>query len=122
LQPIHLFEIVMAALAGIVVGIIISQYHARQRIESLKQRLARSEEARNGAVERSTYAREQIAQLSSAIADLRRTHKPARPAAKPAESTPEERRTVAERALALAGGNREPVDAPKFAETQPMEY
>lgn len=46
-----------------------------RRIAVLRQRLDKSEQARQAAHERSTQARTQIAQLSKAIADLQRRHK-----------------------------------------------
>jgi len=46
-----------------------------RRIVLLRQRLDKSEQARQAAHERSTQARTQIAQLSKAIADLQRRHK-----------------------------------------------
>jgi hypothetical protein len=46
-----------------------------RHIALLRQRLAKSEQARQAAHERSTQARTQIQQLSKAIADLQRRHK-----------------------------------------------
>ena len=128
MQAIDLIEISVAALGGGVVGAFTCRSLARQKIELLKQRLVRAEEARNGALERSASARDQIAQLSKAISELRRANQPARvPAAERAVSTPEERRAAAERALALASDGVDRDDDPArkptmFANTQPMEY
>jgi chromosome segregation ATPase len=122
-----LIEISVAALVGGAVGAMTCRWLARQKIERLQQRLARAEEARNGALERSENARDQIALLSKAISDLRRAHQPARAPAAARPSTPEERRAAAERALAQAsdGVDRDADPdgkAPVFASTQPMEY
>jgi hypothetical protein len=46
-----------------------------RHIALLRERLVKSEQARQAAHERSTQARTQIAQLSKAIADLQRRHK-----------------------------------------------
>lgn len=126
MQAIHLIHICLAALGGGVAGAIGYRFHARQQISVLQQRLLRSEEARNGAIERSANAREQIAQLSKAISELRRSHQPARTAAKPAQSSAEERRAAAERALAQASDGRdregEKSGPMVFANTEPMQY
>jgi chromosome segregation ATPase len=92
-----------------------------RRISVLRDRTERSEQARNGAVERSAQAREQIAQLNRAIAELRKTHS-MRGSAPPASA--EERRALAERALeaarpegtALSAAHRQPLAA--FADTE----
>jgi glucose-6-phosphate-specific signal transduction histidine kinase len=133
MQAIHLVWLCTAALAGLAVGAAVSHWFSRQKLDQLQQRLLRSEEARNGAIERSAKAREQIGQLSQAISDLRKSHQPTRggAAAQPAVSTAEQRRAIAERALAAAaayGSNEEEDDeAPArsgvvlFANTQPLE-
>jgi hypothetical protein len=127
-QAIHLIELSLAALGGSIVGALGYRFRARQQLRLLQQRLLRSEEARNGAIERSANARDQIAQLSKAISELRRAHQPARAATatRPNAGTAEERRAAAEQALARAGEGRhesnqasEPV---VFAATQPMQY
>jgi len=100
----------------------------------LVDRLARSEQARNGAVERSAQAREQIAQLNQAIDDMRRTHsmRPVTATAKPATRTTEEQRAErlarAEKALRDAGGDeatlvlrREDEPLKVFADTLPFD-
>jgi TolA-binding protein len=74
-------------------------WHLSRRIDALRDRTERSEQARNGAVERSAQAREQIAQLNRAIAELRKTHS-MRGSAPPASA--EERRALAEKALEAA--------------------
>jgi hypothetical protein len=125
-QAIHLIELSLAALGGGVVGALGYRFRAQQQLRLLQQRLLRSEEARNGAIERSANAREQIAQLSKAISELRRAHQPARAAQARPTSTAEERRAAAEQALARAAegrheGNR-PSEPVVFAATQPMQY
>ena len=127
MQAFHLVLICSAALAGALIGAVACRWHLRQRLTQLQQRLARSEEARNGAIERSAQAREQIAQLSKAIAEIRKTHQPVRGSRTPVP-TVEERRAMAERALAEAatadGEDEQAQPSGKvilFANTQPME-
>jgi hypothetical protein len=125
-QAIQLIELSLAALGGGVVGALGYRFRAQQQLNLLQQRLLRSEEARNGAIERSANAREQIAQLSKSISELRRAHQPARAAAaRPSTSTAEERRAAAEQALARAAEGRSDDKASEpmvFAATQPMQY
>ena len=126
MQSIHLIQLCVAALGGGLLGAAMSRWLGRQKIEQLQQRLARSEEARNGAIERSVQAREQIGQLSKAISDLRRTHHTVRqgPVSDPASSA-DERRALAERALeAAAAHDAKSASSGKvvlFANTEPME-
>lgn len=126
MQSIHLIQLCVAALGGGLLGAAMSRWLGRQKIEQLQQRLARSEEARNGAIERSVQAREQIGQLSKAISDLRRTHHTVRqsPVSDPATSA-DERRALAERALeAAAAHDAKSASSGKvvlFANTEPME-
>jgi TolA-binding protein len=63
-----------AAVAGALAGATAVYWPLSRVIIELRERLERSEQARNGAVERSAQAREQIAQLNRAITELRRTH------------------------------------------------
>jgi hypothetical protein len=63
-----------AALAGAAVGVAVCHWQMNRTVELLRQRIERAEQARNGAIERSAQAREQIAQLNQAIAAMRRTH------------------------------------------------
>jgi hypothetical protein len=127
-QSIHLIQVCVAALVGGLLGAAVCGWLGRQKIDQLQQRLARSEEARNGAIERSVHAREQIGQLSKAISDLRRAHHPARanPVGEPATSAGE-RRALAERALeAAATHDAKLASSGKgkvvlFANTEPME-
>jgi hypothetical protein len=119
-------EVCLAALGGGALGAGTYRWLGRQKIDQLQQRLLRSEEARNGAIERSVHAREQIAQLSKAISDLRKAHHTVRsaPVSAPAISA-DERRALAERALeAAAGHDAKAASSGKvvlFANTEPME-
>jgi len=63
-----------SAVGGAVVGAAACYWPLSRVVTELRDRLERSEQARNGAVERSAQAREQIAQLNRAITELRRTH------------------------------------------------
>jgi thioesterase domain-containing protein len=126
-QSIHLIQICGAALVGGLLGAAVCGWMGRQKIDQLQQRLARSEEARNGAIERSVHAREQIGQLSKAISDMRRAHHAGRqgPVTEPATSA-DERRALAERALAVAAAHDAKSSASSgkvvlFANTEPME-
>jgi hypothetical protein len=126
-QSIHLIQICVAALVGGLLGAAVCGWMGRQKIDHLQQRLARSEEARNGAIERSVHAREQIGQLSKAISDMRRAHHAGRPGpvTEPATSA-DERRALAERALTAAAAHDTKSSASSgkvvlFANTEPME-
>ena len=125
MQSTHLIQLCVAALGGGLVGAAALRWHGRQKIDQLQQRLLRSEEARNGAIERSVHAREQIAQLSKAISDLRKAHHTARPGpAAAAATSADERRALAERALdAAAAHDAKSASSGKvvlFANTEPM--
>lgn len=95
-----------ASIAGATAGAVACHWHMNCTIDMLRQRIERAEQARNGAIERSAQAREQIAQLNQAIAAIRRSHsvRGTAAAAAPvaAASTAEERRERAEKALADA--------------------
>jgi hypothetical protein len=128
-QSLHLIQLCAATLGGSVFGAVAHHWHSRQKIDQLRQRLLRSEEARNGAIERSAHAREQIAQLSKAITDLRKAHHTARSgsagAVAVAPTSADERRVLAERALeAASASDAKPLGSGKvvlFANTEPME-
>lgn len=126
MQSLQLIQLCVAALGGSAIGAVAYRWHSRQKIDQLQQRLLRSEEARNGAIERSMHAREQIAQLSKAISDLRKAHHTVRssPVSTPAASA-DERRALAERALeAAAAYDAKSAASGKvvlFANTEPME-
>ena len=125
MQSLQLIQLCVAALGGGVIGAVAHRWLSRQKIEQMQQRLLRSEEARNGAIERSVQAREQIAQLSKAISDLRKAHHTVRssPVGAPATSA-DERRALAERALAAAADyDAKSASSGKvvlFANTEPM--
>jgi hypothetical protein len=128
MQSLQLFQLGVSALGGSIVGAVAHRWLSRQKIDQMQQRLLRSEEARNGAIERSVQAREQIAQLSKAISDLRKAHHTTRsgPASTPS-TTADERRALAESALAAAAGCDAKLAAASsgkvvlFANTEPME-
>jgi hypothetical protein len=124
-QSIHLIQLCIAALVGGLLGAAVCAWLGRQKIDQLQQRLARSEEARNGAIERSVQAREQIGQLSKAISDMRKAHHTVRQSsAGDAAAKADERRALAERALdAAAAHDGKSASSGKvvlFANTEPM--
>lgn len=114
------------ALFGATAGAAACHWHMNRAIDSLRQRIERAEQARNGAIERSAQAREQIAQLNQAIAAIRRSHSARAANAAPtaaaatAATSAEERRERAEKALADA----RPDDATlvQAAPTLPMAF
>jgi predicted nucleic acid-binding Zn-ribbon protein len=91
-----------AAVAGALAGATACHWHLSRRFALLRDRIDRAEQARNGAIERSAQAREQIAQLNKAIDELRRSHSARGTGERASRSTADERRTAAERALAAA--------------------
>lgn len=74
MDPLPLLAVAGAAVGGAMVGAAACFWPLQRVIKGLRERLERSEQARNGAVERSAQAREQIAQLNRAITELRRAH------------------------------------------------
>ncbi len=74
MDTLPILAIAGAAVGGAVAGAAACYWPLSRVAAQLRERLERSEQARNGAVERSAQAREQIAQLNRAITDLRRTH------------------------------------------------
>ena len=117
MTPLHWISIGGAALGGALIGVAACYGVMAQRVAALRERIERAEQARNGAVERSAQAREQIAQLNKAITELRKSHSMRGP-------TSEERRALAEQALedarpdekTLVLPRREPLQA--FADTE----
>ncbi len=108
--------IVGAAVAGAMAGAAACYRLLNRMIVELRERLARSEQARNGAVERSAQAREQIAQLNRSITELRRTHSTQ---AKLNSSREQVEKTLAEGdRKTLVAVDRETIRA--FADTQVM--
>jgi len=105
-----------AAVGGALAGAAGTYWPMARVIKELRERLARSEQARNGAVDRSAQAREQIAQLNRAITELRRTHAaPASPAVSPREQV---EKSLADGDEALVLPRRGAAQA--FADTQIM--
>ena len=82
MDTLPLLGLAGAALGGALTGTAACYWPLSRVIVELRLRLERSEQARNGAVERSAKARGQIAQLNRAITDLRRAHS-ARPTPSP---------------------------------------
>ncbi len=74
MDTLHFLTLAGAAVGGAMVGAAACYWPLSRVLGELRDRLERSEQARNGAVERSAQAREQIAQLNRAITELRRTH------------------------------------------------
>lgn len=74
MDTLPLLAIAGAAVGGAVAGAAACYWPLSRLIIELRGRLAHSEQARAGAVERSANAREQIAQLNRAITELRRAH------------------------------------------------
>jgi hypothetical protein len=106
-----------AAVGGVLAGAAACYWPLSRLIIALRERLERSESARNGAVERSAQAREQIAQLNRAITELRRTHS--------THSTPDKLASSREQLeKALAEGENKSLALPQrdalqaFADTQ----
>lgn len=116
MDTLPLLAIAGATIGGALVGAAACYWPLSRVIAELRLRLERSEQARNGAVERSAQAREQIAQLNRSITELRRTHS--------AQVTQAASREQAEKTLAngdeatLVLPRREAVQA--FADTQVM--
>ena len=116
MDTLPLLAISGAAVGGALAGAAVCYWPLSRVIIELRERLERSEQARNGAVERSAQAREQIAQLNRAITDLRRTHS--------SQANQASSRELAEKAL--ADGDRRTVvltdgdTVQPFADTQVM--
>jgi TolA-binding protein len=117
LQPLGLL---LAAAGGAIAGAALCWVPMSRTAALLRERAERAEQARNGAIERSVQARDQIAQLNKAITDLRRAHSLRGQAA----SSAEERRAAAEKALAEARGDDRTLALPRapalFADTEVM--
>jgi phage shock protein A len=74
MDTLPLLAVAGAAVGGALAGAAACYWPFSRLIATLRERLERAEQARNGAVERSAQAREQIAQLNRAITELRRAH------------------------------------------------
>jgi hypothetical protein len=73
MDTLHFLTLAGAAIGGAMLGAASCYWPLSRVLGELHDRLERSEQARNGAVERAAQAREQIAQLNRAITELRRT-------------------------------------------------
>ena len=110
-----------AALCGALIGAASCYWPLNRTIEALRQRLERAEQARNGAVERSAQAREQIAQLNKAIGELRRAHT-ARNLSPIKSGVSESQRERTEKALAEGGQDKAPtMPRAVFADTEVLD-
>jgi geranylgeranyl pyrophosphate synthase len=122
MDVLHWLLIGGAASAGAAVGVAACYLQMSRTVVSLRARIERAEQARNGAVERSAHAREQIAQLNKAIADIRKSH-----SMSAVSTSAEERRARAEQALAAARPDEKTLMLPRdgplkgFADTEVME-
>lgn len=119
MEPLQFLWFVLAAACGAVAGAAACWVPMSRAASALRERADRAEQARNGAIERSAQAREQIAQLNKAITELRRAHSVRGQAASSAEA----RRDAAEKALADARGEEKTLDMPRsppplFADTE----
>lgn len=116
MDTLPLLAIAGATVGGALAGAAACYWPLNRAITELRERLERSEQARNGAVERSAQAREQIAQLNRAITDLRRAHSSH---ASQASSREQAESALAEgdkKTLVLANGDT----VQPFADTQVM--
>ena len=126
MDSVPLLLMLGSAVIGALIGAAACFWPLNRSVAALRARLERSEQARNGAVERSAQAREQIAQLNRSITDLRRTHTThAAPA--DASAAPQDLTAAREQIeKALAAGDENPLglsrreNAPAFADTQVM--
>lgn len=117
MDPLSLLAIGGAGAVGALAGAAACHWSLSRRLTILRDRVERAEQARNGAIERSAHARDQIAQLNKAIDELRRAHSVAGLRAKRTE-TPQERREAAERALSAAASEQAPATLQAFADTE----
>ncbi len=119
METLSILALASTAVGAALVGAAACYFPLQRAIAQLRERLERSEQARNGAVERSAQAREQISQLNRAITELRRTHSMQSTRGAPAVPSPQQ---LAE--TALAAGDEKTIimprrDAPHgFADTQ----
>jgi hypothetical protein len=122
MDTLHFLTLAGAAIGGAMLGAAACYWPLSRVVSELRDRLERSEQARNGAVERSAQAREQIAQLNRAITELRRTQSAHSDLLKARAHV--QPRTLVENALA-DGDGKVPVLAHRdgaqgFADTQVM--
>jgi phage shock protein A len=119
MDTLPLLAVAGAAVGGALAGAAACYWPLSRLIATLRERLERSEQARNGAVERSAQAREQIARLNRAITELRLAH-----STHSAQDASRTAREQVEKVLADGDGKtaaRSPQEqAPAFADTQVM--
>ena len=126
MEAAHWIWLAAGATGGVLVGAAACHWHLSRAIAVLNERLSRSEQARNGAVERSAQARAQIAQLNRAITELRKAHSMQTAPERRAE-TRQEREARAEAALTQASVEDKTLVQPRhgtlqaFADTQTFE-
>jgi len=119
METLPILALASTAVGGALVGAAACYWPLQRAIAQLRERLERSEQARNGAVERSAQAREQISQLNRAITELRRAHSTQSTRGTPAAPSPQQ---LAE--AALAAGDEKTIILPRrevpqaFADTQ----
>jgi len=120
MDTLHFLALARAAVGGALVGAAACYWPLSRIVGELRDRLERSEQARNGAVERSAQAREQIAQLNRAITELRRTHSASADLASGRDRV--QPRALVENALAEGDGKAQAARtaAQAFADTQVM--
>lgn len=126
MDSLPLLALASATVGGALVGAAACYWPLQRAIGQLRERLERSEQARNGAVERSAQAREQISQLNRAITELRRAHSThgGRGTAATAAAAQPSPQQLAE--MALAAGDEKTLIQPRreapqaFADTQIM--
>ena len=116
METLPLLAIAGATVGGALAGAAACYWPLSRVITELRERLERSEQARNGAVERSAQAREQIAQLNRAITDLRRAHSSQATLASSREQAESALAEGDKKTLALANGDT----VQPFADTQVM--
>ncbi|HET9822809.1 MAG TPA: hypothetical protein VFQ16_13390 [Burkholderiaceae bacterium] len=122
MNAVHWIWIASALLAGAALGAASCHWFLRRTITRLNDRLVRSEQARAGAIERSTQAREQVAKLNQAIDELRKQL-----TRRSAEDERRERTARAEESLKQASAEDKTIILPRhstlqaFADTQTLE-
>lgn len=116
METLPILALASTAVGGALVGAAACYWPLQRAIVQLRERLERSEQARNGAVERSAQAREQISQLNRAITELRRAHSsrgPGTTQAQPAALSPQQQAEAA-----LAAGDEKTIILPRREATQ----
>ena len=116
MDTLQLLGLAGAAIAGALAGAAACYWPLSRTVAQLQHRLERTEQARNGAVERSALAREQIAQLNRAITELRRAHSHRPPQETQREQLERVLTEGEERTRLLHGSDA----AQAFADTEPL--